>query len=78
MACEDRARAAMIDAAKLAEELRAEQDVTAKAEYARKMADAQIKDLQNKVIICMYINTLRFNFSITSTDKIIFLYRLMM
>ena len=52
MACEDRARAAMIDAAKLAEELRAEQDVTAKAEYARKMADAQIKDLQNKVIIC--------------------------
>ena len=50
MACEDRARAAMIDAAKLAEELRAEQDVTAKAEYARKMADAQIKDLQNKVI----------------------------
>ena len=50
MACEDRAWAAMIDAAKLAEELRAEQDVTAKAEYARKMADAQIKDLQNKVI----------------------------
>ena len=39
----------MIDAAKLAEELRAEQEHTAHAEHARKMADALVKDLQIKV-----------------------------
>ena len=47
--CEERARNAMIDAARLAEELRAEQEQTAFAENARKMADALIKDLQLKV-----------------------------
>ena len=41
----------MIDAAKLAEELRVEQEHTAHAEHARKMADALIKDLQMKVLL---------------------------
>ncbi len=40
----------MIDAAKLAEELRVEQEHTAHAEQARKMADALIKELQMKVL----------------------------
>lgn len=40
----------MIDAAKLAEELRVEQEHTAHAEHARKMADALIKELQMKVL----------------------------
>ena len=48
-ACEERARNAMIDAARLAEELRAEQEQTAHAENTRRMADALIKDLQLKV-----------------------------
>ena len=39
----------MIDAAKLAEELRVEQENTTHTEHARKMADALIKDLQIKV-----------------------------
>jgi len=48
-ACEERARNSMIDAARLAEELRAEQEQTAHAENTRRMADALIKDLQLKI-----------------------------
>merc|ERR1711931_620639 len=39
----------MLDAAKLAEELRNEQDHTARVEQDRRVAEAQIKDLQIKI-----------------------------
>ncbi|CAB4054206.1 MYH6_7 [Lepeophtheirus salmonis] len=43
---EEKAKNAMMDAAKLAEELRAEQDMTIKIENERKAIEAQVKDLQ--------------------------------
>merc|ERR1712051_1165210 len=47
--CEDKAGKAMVDAARLAEELRGEQDVAQQMERARKILDAQAKDLQQRL-----------------------------
>merc|ERR1711922_113276 len=47
--CEDKASKAMVDAARLAEELRGEQDVAQQMEKARKILDAQAKDLQQRL-----------------------------
>merc|ERR550534_232500 len=47
--CEDKAGKAMVDAARLAEELRGEQDVAQQMEKARKILDAQAKDLQQRL-----------------------------
>ena len=49
MMTEDKARRAMMDAAKLAEELRSEQELVARLEHDRKIAEAQIKDLQIRI-----------------------------
>merc|ERR1719204_2701209 len=49
MISDEKARNAMLDAAKLAEELRNEQEHVAKVEHDRKIAEAQIKDLQIKI-----------------------------
>merc|ERR1719232_65165 len=46
---EEKAARAMVDAARLAEELRAEQDLSAHLERDRKVADAQVKDLSARV-----------------------------
>lgn len=46
MMTEDKARKAMMDAARISEELRMEQDLTHRLENDRKMLDAQVKDLQ--------------------------------
>merc|ERR1719154_402724 len=46
---EDRAKKAMIDAARLADELRAEQEVAHYAEKNRKNLDCQVKDMQTKL-----------------------------
>jgi len=46
---EDRSRHAMMDAAKLAEELRAEQEQTGRLDNERRLADATIKELQVKI-----------------------------
>ena len=46
---EDRAKRAMIDAARLADELRSEQEVAQMAEKHRKALDWQVKDMQGKV-----------------------------
>ena len=46
---EDRAKKAMIDAARLADELRAEQEVAQGAERSRKNLDCQVKDMQTKL-----------------------------
>ena len=46
---EDRAKKAMIDAARLADELRAEQEVAQHAESGRKNLDCQVKDMQTKL-----------------------------
>ena len=46
---EEKAGRAMIDAARLAEELRAEQDLAAQLERDRKVGEAQVKDLQARV-----------------------------
>ena len=43
---EDKAHRAMMEAAKLAEDLRMEQDNTQRCETDRKMLEAQVKDLQ--------------------------------
>merc|ERR1719187_1647186 len=45
---EEKSARAMIDAARLADELRAEQDVAALLEKDRKLLEAQCKDLQNR------------------------------
>ena len=42
---EERAQKAMIDAARLADELRSEQDMTMAYERDRKLLEAQVKDL---------------------------------
>ena len=46
---EEKAGRAMIDAARLAEELRAEQDLAAQLERDKKVVEAQVKDLQARV-----------------------------
>ena len=46
---EEKAARAMVDAARLAEELRAEQDLAAQLERDRKVGEAQVKDLQARV-----------------------------
>merc|ERR1719250_108597 len=46
---DDRAKKAMIDAARLADELRAEQEVAQLAEISRKNLDYQVKDMQTKL-----------------------------
>ena len=46
---DEKAKDAMLDAAKLAEELRNEQEHVARVEHDRKIAEAQIKDLQIKI-----------------------------
>merc|ERR1711981_202150 len=47
--CEDKAGKAMVDAARLADELRGEQDVAQEMEKARKVLEAQSKDLQQRL-----------------------------
>ena len=47
--CEDKAARAMVDAARLAEELRNEQDNAQQLERERKVMDAQAKDLHQRV-----------------------------
>ena len=49
---EDKARRAMMDAAKLAEDLRLEQEHTTRADGERRAMEAQVKDLQ--VYLCLY------------------------
>merc|ERR1712158_144839 len=46
---EEKAQRAMIDAARLADELRAEQDAAQGLERERKLLDAQVKDMQSRV-----------------------------
>ena len=46
---DERAKKAMIDAARLADELRAEQDASQQAEKTRKNLDGQVKDMQTKL-----------------------------
>ena len=46
---EDKAKKSMIDAARLADELRAEQDLAQHAERARRSLDHQVKDMQTKM-----------------------------
>merc|ERR1719347_2189308 len=46
---EDKAQRAMIDAARLADELRAEQDLAQVLERDRKLLEAQVKDIQARV-----------------------------
>ena len=46
---EEKAARAMIDAARLADELRAEQDLAALLERDRKVGEAQVKDVQARV-----------------------------
>merc|ERR1719208_395598 len=45
---EEKAARAMIDAARLADELRAEQDLAAALERERKVLEAQVKDIQSR------------------------------
>merc|ERR1712240_516920 len=47
--CEDKAAKAMVDAARLAEELRGEQDVAIQMEKARKILEEQSKDMQQRL-----------------------------
>merc|ERR1711975_216231 len=47
--CEEKAQRAMIDAARLADELRAEQDMAQALERERKLLEAQVKDIQARV-----------------------------
>merc|ERR1711894_627405 len=46
---EEKAQRAMIDAARLADELRGEQDAAQGLERERKLLDAQVKDMQSRV-----------------------------
>ena len=45
----EKANKAMVDAARLAEELRTEQDLAQELERSHKLADAQVKDMQTKL-----------------------------
>ena len=47
--CEDKASKAMIGAARLADELRSEQDQAQSLERSRRLSEAQIKDMQGKL-----------------------------
>merc|ERR1712218_296327 len=47
--CDDKASKAMIDAARLADELRAEQENAINLEKGRHFGDAQVKDIQSKL-----------------------------
>ena len=47
--CEEKASKAMVDAAKLADELRAEQEAALGLERNRKLQECQVKDLQGKL-----------------------------
>ena len=47
--CEDKASKAMVDAARLADELRAEQENAQNYEKARKLGDAQVKDMHARL-----------------------------
>ena len=47
--CEDKAGKSMVDAARLADELRGEQDVAQQMEKARKVLEAQSKDMQQRL-----------------------------
>merc|ERR1739849_24716 len=47
--CEEKAAKAMVDAARIADELRGEQDVAQQMEKARKILEAQSKDLQQRL-----------------------------
>ncbi len=49
MLSEERARKAMMDAARLAEELRMEQDNTQRIDAERRMMEGQVKDLQARL-----------------------------
>merc|ERR1712059_78810 len=46
---EEKAQRAMIDAARLADELRGEQDISMTLERDKKLLEAQVKDAQNRV-----------------------------
>merc|ERR1719282_577382 len=46
---EEKAQRAMIDAARLADELRAEQDMAQSLEREKKLLEAQVKDMQARV-----------------------------
>ena len=46
---DERSKKAMIDAARLADELRSEQDASQHAEKTRKTLDSQVKDMQTKL-----------------------------
>merc|ERR1712002_1291125 len=48
---DDRAKKAMIDAARLADELRAEQEVAQLAERSRKNLDYQVKDMKTNLMM---------------------------
>ena len=52
---EDRSRHAMMDAAKLAEELRAEQEQTGRLDNERRLAEATIKELQVEIVAIVAI-----------------------
>merc|ERR1712113_1167384 len=47
--CEDKASKAMVDAARLADELRAEQESAQSLEKNRRLGEAQVKDMQQKL-----------------------------
>ena len=47
--CEDKANKAMIDAARLADELRSEQEQAQALERGRRLGEAQVKDMQGKL-----------------------------
>ena len=46
--CDDKAGKAMVDAARLADELRGEQDLAQQLERDRKVMEAQVKDLHSR------------------------------
>merc|ERR1712048_413386 len=47
--CDDKASKAMVDAARLADELRAEQEAALNLEKNRRLGEAQVKDMQSKL-----------------------------
>merc|ERR1711868_153997 len=47
--CEDKSSKAMVDAARLADELRAEQENAQSLERNRRLGEAQVKDMQQKL-----------------------------
>merc|ERR1711994_232742 len=47
--CEEKANKAMVDAARLADELRMEQEAAQGLEKNRRLGDAQVKDMQNRL-----------------------------